>query len=91
MAAVDLLQLAAAAPSAASPGGADSLAGSLMTAAAASTAGSLQPPPAFVDGSPLRLRVSGGIRLSAVREEHPAARRQAGLASDQAGYLFTGG
>eukprot|EP00775_Hariotina_reticulata_P008364 gene8364-8548_t len=91
VAAVDLLQLAAAAPSAASPGGADSPdRGSLMTAAAAGTSGNVQPPPAFVDGSPLRLRGSGGIRLSAVREEHPAARRQAGLPSDQAGYLFTG-
>lgn len=46
-------------------------------------------PPALVDGSRVRLRVTGGLRLSAVRDEGAAARRQAGL-TGEGGYLFTG-
>jgi hypothetical protein len=46
-------------------------------------------PPALVDGSRVRLKVTGGLRLSAVRDESAAARRQAGL-TGEGGYLFTG-
>jgi hypothetical protein len=90
VAAVDLLQLAAAAPSAAAAAAPSSADSPALLTAGSTAGGSLQPPPAFVDGAPLRLRVSGGVRLSAVREENAAARRQAGLTADQAGYLFTG-
>ncbi|WIA09845.1 hypothetical protein OEZ85_010059 [Tetradesmus obliquus] len=83
LAGVDLLPLAAAAapqPQAGSSSGAGSgVAGGMGSEA----------PPAFVDGSPVRLRVSGAVALSAVRESSPAARRQAGLMGDD-GYLFTG-
>ncbi|KAF8055821.1 TIC236 [Scenedesmus sp. PABB004] len=46
-------------------------------------------PPALVDGSPVRLRMAGALKLSGTRDDAPAARRQAGLAGD-GGYLFTG-
>lgn len=50
--------------------------------------------PAMVDGSPLRMRVTGGLRLAAMRDNSEAARRQAGLAptatGGDLGYLFTG-
>jgi len=67
---------------------------SLSTSATGSSSSSVvfgaEAPPALVDGSRVRLRVSGGLRLSAVRDEGPAARRQAGL-TGEGGYLFTGG
>ena len=62
------------------------------TAAAAVASSGLygaEAPPALVDGSRVRLRVTGGLRLSAVRDENTAARRQAGLTGED-GYLFTG-
>ncbi|KAF6250262.1 hypothetical protein COO60DRAFT_1706191, partial [Scenedesmus sp. NREL 46B-D3] len=81
LAGIDLLPLAAAAaPQPQAHNGSSSS----MAAGMSSEA-----PPAFVDGSPVRLRVSGAVALSAVRESSPAARRQAGLTGD-AGYLFTG-
>jgi hypothetical protein len=82
LAGVDLLPLAAAA----APHHQPSSSGSSSSVAAG--LGS-EAPPAFVDGSPVRLRVSGAVALSAVRESSPAARRQAGLMGDD-GYLFTG-
>lgn len=86
LAGVDLLPLAAAAapPPAAQPGSGSSSGSPGLPVLA------VEGPPALVDGSPVRLRVSGGLALSAVRDDSQAARRQAGLTGGQ-GYLFTGG
>jgi hypothetical protein len=86
LAGVDLLPLAAAAaPQPQTSTGSSSNGSSGMAVGMGSEA-----LPAFVDGSPVRLRVSGAVALSAVREDNPAARRQAGLMGED-GYLFTGG
>lgn len=62
--------------------------------AGSSPSSMIDPAPAMVDGSPVRLKVTGGLKLSAVRDNSDAARRQAGLApavaADKGGYLFTG-
>jgi hypothetical protein len=78
---VDLLPLMQTAPAAAAAGSGG--------VSAAGVFGS-EPPPTLVDGSRVRLKVTGGLRLSAVRDESAAARRQAGL-TGEGGYLFTGG
>jgi hypothetical protein len=86
LAGVDLLPLAAAAapqPAAHSSGGSINGSGGVAAGMGSDAL------PAFVDGSPVRLRVSGAVALSAVREGSQAARRQAGLTGEE-GYLFTG-
>jgi hypothetical protein len=86
LAGVDLLPLAAAA---APQPPAHTSSGSFNSSSGVAAGMGSDAPPAFVDGSPVRLRVSGAVALSAVREGSPAARRQAGLSGDE-GYLFTG-
>lgn len=89
---VDMLPLMQTAPTAA---GAPAAATGAMPGpgvSVSSSSGSLfgpEAPPALVDGSRVRLKVTGGLRLSAVRDEGAAARRQAGL-TGEGGYLFTG-
>jgi hypothetical protein len=94
---VDLLPLMQTAPSntpSPSPSAAAAAPGSVGAASSSSSSGvglfGGEAPPALVDGSRVRLKVTGGMRLSAVRDESVAARRAAGLTGDGEGYLFTG-
>ena len=95
---VDLLPLMQTAPShtpSPTPSAAAAAPGSVGGASSSSSSSGVglfggEAPPALVDGSRVRLKVTGGMRLSAVRDESVAARRAAGLTGDGEGYLFTG-
>lgn len=61
------------------------------TGSAPGGSGGAAAPRTLLDGSPLRLRLSGSARASARRDDAVSARRVAGLSGAEDGSLFSGG